>query len=102
MSNQKTTNKMESLLAKRAALDARIDRLKQRVTATDRKARGRALLLLGVAFEKQIQAQPGSAHIVRRIILAHLKEREQIAVISYLFPPMPNSAESENANPQTG
>jgi hypothetical protein len=86
MVNPKSTNKIESLLAKRAALDARIDRLKQRNTAEDRKMRSRALLLLGVALEKQLQVQPGSEHMVRDIILTHLKGRERIAVAGYLFP----------------
>lgn len=96
MNNPKSANKIESLLAKRAALDARIERLKQRTTVADRKVRGRALLLLGVALEKQMQAQPSSAHMVRQIILAHLKDREKAAVTNYLFPDMQMQSAAEN------
>lgn len=95
MNDPKSMNKIESLLAKRAALDARIDRLKQRNTAENRKTRSRALLLLGVALEKQLQAQPGSAHMVRQIILAHLKDRERASVTSYLFPDASASQDSQ-------
>lgn len=97
MKTKTQESKIESLLAKRAALDARIERIKQRSTAQDRKTRSRALLLLGVAMEKQMQAQPGSAHMVRQIIQTHLKEREQVAVAGYLFPSVPNPSGQEEA-----
>jgi hypothetical protein len=92
MAIPKSSNRIESLLAKRASLDARIDRLKQRTTAEDRRKRSRTLLLLGVALEKQLQAQPGSEHMVREIILTHLKERERLAVADYLFPDAPGKS----------
>lgn len=96
MTTKNTATKIESLLAKRAALDARIGRIKQRSTAQDRKMRIRALLLLGVALEKQMQAQPGSAHMVRKIVLAHLKDREQAAVTNYLFATQPGQPHVES------
>lgn len=103
MTNLKSTGKIESLLAKRAALDARIERLKQRSTADDRKARSRALLLLGVATEKQIHAHPGAVHMVRQMIASHLKDREQAVVTSYLFSagPDPSTPESDTLDSQS-
>ena len=101
MTNLKSTGKIESLLAKRAALDARIERLKQRSTADDRKARSRALPLLGVAMEKQIQANPGIAHRIRQMIASNLKDREQAVVTSYLFSTRSNPSTSEGGDPDS-
>ncbi|QDQ73125.1 hypothetical protein FNZ56_04165 [Pseudoluteimonas lycopersici] len=77
-------SRIDALVQKRQMLDARIDRLKQREAASDRKARSRALLLLGVAVEKQIRQQPDSIESVRRLISQNLLPREQAAVLAFL------------------
>lgn len=76
--------RLASLLAKRAALEARIQRLKERGAATERKARSRALLLLGVMLEKQLQKAPAESTVIREMIREHLLPREQAVVNQYL------------------
>lgn len=95
----KNDEKIAALLARRDSLEARIKRLKLRESAAERKARAHALLLLGVALEKQLQTQPGSMHMVRQIISAHLKEREQAAVTDYLFVMQSDQQHSESGDP---
>ncbi|PNS09826.1 hypothetical protein [Solilutibacter silvestris] len=77
--------RIAALISRKEALEARIQRLKARDANVDRKARSRALLLLGVAVEKHLQAQPAAMGLIRQMLLQHLKGREQAAVASYLF-----------------
>ena len=77
-------DRISALLAKRAALDARIDRLKSRDAAAERKARSRALLLLGVTLEKQLKKSPDETGAIEELISEHLQPREQAAVRTYL------------------
>ncbi len=79
--------RIEALMARRAELDARIQRLQSRDVAAERKARSRALLLLGTALEKQMGKEPATAGAIRQIVAARLAQRDQETVLNYLFPP---------------
>ena len=87
------TEKISELLAKKAALEARIKRLKNRESSAERKARNHAMLLLGVVVEKQLKQEPDSAVSVRNWIAQHLQPRDREALISYLFSSCSPSAE---------
>lgn len=89
-----SSEKISVLLAKKAKLEARIQRLKSVNVAAERKARNRALLLLGVAMEKHLRKQPGFAQHVRQLVGQHLEEREQEAVFDFLFAPTNESVPS--------
>lgn len=78
--------KIEVLMTRRAELDARIQRLQSRDAEAERKARSRALLLLGTALEKQMGKEPATAGAIRQIIAGCLMPRDQETVINYLFP----------------
>lgn len=83
----KNSDRLASLMAKREALDARIQRLKKRGTASDRKSRSRALLLMGVALEDAMKRHQVSTDLVRQLATRHLsKPTEREAVFRYLFP----------------
>lgn len=79
--------RLASLIEKRAALEARIQRLQNLDTEAERKARSRALLLLGTALEKQMKKEPGTAGAIRQIITSCLVPRDQETVLNYLFSP---------------
>ena len=79
--------RIEALMARRAELDARIQRLQSRDVAAERKARSRALLLLGTALEKQMGKEPATAGAIRQIVAARLAQLDQETVLNYLFPP---------------
>lgn len=79
--------RIEALMARRAELDARIQRLQSRDVAAERKARSRALLLLGTALEKQMGKEPATAGAIRQIVAARLAQRDQETVLNYLLPP---------------
>lgn len=79
--------KIEVLMTRRAELDARIQRLQNRDAEAERKARSRALLLLGTALEKQMKKEPGTAGAIRQIITTCLLPRDQEMVLNYLFSP---------------
>ncbi len=79
--------RIEALMTRRAELDARIQRLQSRDVAAERKARSRALLLLGTALEKQMGKEPATAGAIRQIVAARLAQRDQETVLNYLFPP---------------
>jgi hypothetical protein len=91
-----TVNALEALKTKRAALDARIQRLEQRDKEKSRKSRSHALVLLGAAIEQQIVQEPSSVHLVRQMIVRYLKKpRDQEVVLSYLFPAQSSSGDSD-------
>lgn len=77
------TDRIESLKARRAAIDARIQRLESRDALAIRKLRSRALLLLGVAMEKHVKEVPTALGQVHRIVDTHLLDRERKAVREY-------------------
>lgn len=88
--------RIEALMARRAELDAKIQRLQNRDAEAERKARSRALLLLGTALEKQMKKEPATAGAVRQIIAGCLMPRDQETVLNYLFsPPTTASPKSE-------
>lgn len=97
-----SSEKISALLAKKAALEARIQRMKSRDAAVERKVRSHALRLLGIAIHKQMQKHPAFANPVRQLIVEHLLQRDQEAVIDFLFSPngapsdTPQSASAEN------
>lgn len=90
-----TSKKIDTLIEKRRALDARIQRMKSRDAATERKARSHALRLLGIAIHKQMQKHPAFANPVRQLIMEHLQQRDQETVIDFLF--SPNSVSSDTS-----
>lgn len=88
-----TSQKIDALIEKRRALDARIQRMKSRDSAAERKARSNALRLLGIAVHKQMQKHPSFANPVRQFISEQLQERDQAVVLDFLF--SPNRAPSD-------
>lgn len=78
------SEKMDQLRAKRATLDARIEKLQARETAEVRKARTRALILLGAAFEAAMNKSPEAAAVIRQVVSEQLSARHQKLVLQYL------------------
>lgn len=80
----KAQERISALLAKKAQLEERIQRLKSRSAVSKRKERTHALLLLGVTLEKQLKEDPSSAPVVHDLLQKFLKPVEQSAVLKYL------------------
>ena len=72
-----------ALLEKQRQLDERIKRSMQRDRSVSRRARNRALLLIGVAVEMHIKRHASYATTVRSF-LPGLRDHEQEAVINFL------------------
>lgn len=76
---------IEALKAKRAALDARIEKLVARESATRRKERTRALVLIGAAIEAEIKADPTGTSAIQQVINERLTTpRDRDAALAYL------------------
>jgi hypothetical protein len=77
--------KIEQLRNKRAALDARIEKLIARESAAHRKQRTRALVLIGAALESEIKADLDALSTVRQVVSERLTSpRDRQAALAYL------------------
>jgi len=76
--------RIEQLRNRRAALDARIDKLIARQSATLRKQRTRALVLIGAAIEAEIKAAPDSLSTIRQVVSERLTPRDRDAALAHL------------------
>lgn len=83
----KSQERISALLAKKAQLEERIQRLKSRSAVSKRKERTHALLLLGVTLEKQLKEDPSSTPVVHDLLQKFLRPVEQSAVLKYLQQP---------------
>lgn len=77
--------KIEQLRDRRAALDARIQKLIAREGVTIRKRRTRALVLIGAAIESEIKTTPDSLNTIRQVIRERLtSKRDRDAALAHL------------------
>jgi len=77
------SDRTAALLEKQRELDERIKRSLQRDRSVSRKSRNRALLLIGVAIERQIKRQPSYLATVRSFVPG-LRDHEQEAITTFL------------------
>lgn len=77
------SDRTAALLEKQRELDERIKRSMQRDRSVIRKARNRALLLIGVAIEHHLRRQPSHLPTVLGIVSC-LKGHEKETVVSFL------------------
>lgn len=79
------TTKLEKLQTKRAEIDARIEKLVSQSNAQRRKARTRALVLIGAAMEAELKAAPDALNTIRQIVSDRLTtSRDRTDVLIYL------------------
>lgn len=82
---KKVSERTDALLKKQREIAERIKRSAQRDRSDERKARNRALFLIGVAVELQIKRQPSYAQGIIRLAKDRLtKDEHKEIVIAYL------------------